>query len=170
MGKYIADFLARQCRLPRATNMPVNGKTLMRALTPLAVAPLLLGAVPSKVCDIHISLKNMRSQKGLVHLCLTANQSHFPDCDDDPKARRVTVAAKAGKALFASIPMGSYAVAIVHDENGNQKLDKFVGIPKEGIGFSRNPKFTFGPPKFNKAMFTTTEGDSFESISVKYYL
>ncbi|MEO1044017.1 MAG: DUF2141 domain-containing protein [Pseudomonadota bacterium] len=135
-----------------------------------AASPLLIGASPLQLCNVHIELDNMRSTKGLVHLCLTANERHFPDCDNDPKARRITVEAASGKALFSAIPSGDYAIAIVHDENGNSRLDKFAGIPREGIGFSRNPKFTFGPPKFRKALFSATPVENRERIRVKYYL
>ncbi|MEM1133796.1 MAG: DUF2141 domain-containing protein [Pseudomonadota bacterium] len=134
----------------------------------LAATPVLGGAAP--MCDLHIDIDNLRSTKGLVQLCLTAEQKHFPDCDDDPNARRLTVKAIDRAAVFSNLPAGDYAIAIVHDENGNSRLDKFAGIPREGIGFSRNPKFTFGPPKFRKALFTASQSKNHERIRVKYYL
>ncbi|WOE74889.1 DUF2141 domain-containing protein [Alterisphingorhabdus coralli] len=143
------------------------GNTVKAGLA-LAVTPLLGGAAP--LCNLHIDIDNLRSTKGLVQLCLTADQRHFPDCDDDPNARRLTVKASSGQAVFSNLPSGDYAIAIVHDENGNSRLDKFAGIPREGIGFSRNPKFTFGPPKFRKALFTASQSANHERIRVKYYL
>jgi hypothetical protein len=45
-------------------------------------------------------------------------------------------------------------VAVFHDENMNGQLDKnMFGIPKEGYGFSNNPKKSIGPPKFADAKF-----------------
>ena len=42
----------------------------------------------------------------------------------------------------------------MHDENRNGKLDtNFLGIPKEGVGASNNPKSRFGPPSFEESMF-----------------
>ena len=36
---------------------------------------------------------------------------------------------------FLSIPLGTYALGVVHNENMNGKLDsKWLGIPKEGYG------------------------------------
>jgi len=32
-----------------------------------------------------------------------------------------------------------------------------MGIPKEGFGFSNNPKMTFGPPSFEKTIFNLNE-------------
>jgi len=42
---------------------------------------------------------------------------------------------------FEDIPPGTYALVVIHDENMNGKLDtNWVGIPKEGYGFSNDVK------------------------------
>jgi uncharacterized protein (DUF2141 family) len=49
---------------------------------------------------------------------------------------------------------GRYAFRYFHDENDNEKLDtNWMGIPKEGFGFSNNALGTFGPPAFEKWIF-----------------
>lgn len=140
----------------------------MRLLLLAPAALLLTGAtVP---CNVVIAVEKLRSEKGMLQICLTSNEEHFPDCEDDPNAKRMTVTAKSAVARFGNLPAGIYAAAIVHDENANDKLDKFIGIPREGIGFSRNPKFSFGPPKFKKAQFDATPGEVRETVRMKYYL
>ena len=37
------------------------------------------------------------------------------------------------------------------DQNGNGKLDTMLGIPREGIAFSHDPRLAFGPPRFAAA-------------------
>jgi len=55
---------------------------------------------------------------------------------------------------IAAIPSGTYAVAIFHDENGNDKLDtNMLGIPKEPVAFSNAKMKMFGPPKFQECAF-----------------
>jgi len=52
------------------------------------------------------------------------------------------------------LPEGQYALAIYHDENGNDELDtNWLGIPKEPIGFSNSKMRTFGPPGFEDCAF-----------------
>lgn len=52
------------------------------------------------------------------------------------------------------LPQGKYAIRYFHDENNNQKMDtNFVGIPKEGYGFSNNATSYFGPPSFSEWLF-----------------
>jgi len=140
----------------------------MRALLMVPAMLLLTGAAPT--CDVIIEIEKMRSSKGVLQICLTAQEKYFPDCEDDPDARKMTIEASSGIARFDNLPTGNYAAAILHDENANARLDKFIGIPREGIGFSRNPKFSFGPPKFRNAVFAVESGETRETIRIKYYL
>ncbi len=58
---------------------------------------------------------------------------------------------------ITDLPEGEYALAIYHDENGNDELDtNWLGIPKEPIGFSNSKMKTFGPPKFKECAFLFT--------------
>lgn len=141
-----------------------------RACKILAVPLLLLltGAAPLASLDIQIS--GLRSAKGVVRICLTAIPARFPDCARDPEARLKSLPATAAYTRFDGIQAGSYAVALFHDENGNGRLDKFVGIPREGIGFSNNPRLQFSPPKFNEARLSLDLGNNTASIRMKYYL
>ena len=55
---------------------------------------------------------------------------------------------------FEAIPSGRYAVAAFHDEDGDRKLKRFMGMPREGYGFSNDARpSTFGPPPFSAAAF-----------------
>jgi uncharacterized protein (DUF2141 family) len=55
---------------------------------------------------------------------------------------------------FEDIPPGTYALAVIHDENSNGKLDtNWLGIPTEGYGFSNDAKGSLGAPSFSAASF-----------------
>jgi MipA family protein len=56
-----------------------------------------------------------------------------------------------------TVPPGTYALLVYHDENGNGRLDRnFVGIPKESLGFLNgySPK---GAPSFVHASVTISD-------------
>jgi len=56
---------------------------------------------------------------------------------------------------------GKYAFKFFHDENNDEKLNtNFMGIPKEGYGFSNSAKGSFGPPSFEKMLFELTKSDT----------
>ena len=109
--------------------------------------------------------------KGNVLVCVTANPRFFPDCDKDPKSFRATVPARdATQVSFRGIAQGTYAVALVHDENGNSKMDMALFLPKEGFGFSRNPVIVAGPPKFKAAAFAIDAAEVAQRVKIKYML
>ena len=70
--------------------------------------------------------------------------------------RRAGAAVRKAQARcdFEDIPPGTYAIAVIHDENMNGKLDtNRLGIPTEGYGFSRDTKRLIGVPSFAAASF-----------------
>lgn len=76
---------------------------------------------------------------------------------------------KQARCDFEDIPPGTYALAVVHDENMNGKLDtNLLGIPKEGYGFSNDAKALLGAPTFSAASFPY-DGQYLElTISLNY--
>lgn len=72
---------------------------------------------------------------------------------------QATVAISGGKATARfSLPAGSYALSIFHDEDGNGKLNSnFIGIPTEGLGASNNAKGFMGPPSFDAARISVSQ-------------
>lgn len=65
-----------------------------------------------------------------------------------------------------------YAVAVFHDKNRNGILDTTgpFKIPKEGIGFSNNPKIVKSRPKWKKVSFNLSESSNNKVIKLVYFL
>jgi uncharacterized protein (DUF2141 family) len=134
----------------------------------LAILGTAVAANAAADSSLDLSVSGLRNKKGNVLVCLTASSKAFPDCSKDPNALKRTVkATAAGSVSFASVASGTYALSLIHDENANGKLDTSLAIPNEGFGFSRNPKITFGPPKFKAAAFAL-EGAGKQSVKMKY--
>lgn len=65
---------------------------------------------------------------------------------------------KKATVMFDKLQPGKYAIRYFHDENNNDKLDtNFMGIPKEGYGFSNNAYGTFGPKPFEEWLVEVTK-------------
>lgn len=104
-------------------------------------------------------------------ICLTKNPNAFPDCSKDQSAIKKRVpASSAANVAFYGIAPGTYAAAIVHDENTNNKMDLSLFLPKEGFAFTRNPAVVMGPPKFKSAAFAVGNADVRQSVKMKYML
>lgn len=104
---------------------------------------------------LQVELTGLRSNKGHVLASLYNSHQGYPN--DPSKAfrkQKVLISNKKAKLTFSSIPAGTYALAILHDENDDLKMNtNWLGLPKEGYGFSNNVMGTFGPPSFTKASF-----------------
>jgi uncharacterized protein (DUF2141 family) len=71
---------------------------------------------------------------------------------------------------FAGLPAGTYAIAALHDENRNNRMDThWYGKPREGGAASNNPRPRFGPPRYRDAKFTLNAAEKRTlSITVQY--
>ena len=145
----------------------MNARTYM--LLPLALAPLLGAAAPAG--RLEVSLAGLRNAKGVVQICLTRDAKTFPDCKADPAAITRSVATgQASRLAFDGLPAGDYALALFHDENSNKRLDTFMKMPREGFGFSRNPKVRVGPPSFKQVAFPIAAQPVKLSVRMQYFL
>jgi uncharacterized protein (DUF2141 family) len=122
--------------------------------------------------SVSIGVDGLRSTRGNLLVCVTANAHAFPDCRRDPAATRMQVRAAAITDNFtvALRAGGTYAVAIVHDENANGRLDTMMMMPREGFGFSRNPAMRMGPPRFVDAAFPVSETPAHQQVRIRYML
>lgn len=72
-------------------------------------------------------------------------------------AGRQEAAAQQGGALriqIKDVPEGMVGVTVIHDQNGNGRLDmNAMGMPMEPTAFSNNAVGQFGPPRFEQAGF-----------------
>jgi len=146
---------------------------LARTCSRLLALPLLalLPAAAASTSRVEIDLQGLRNQKGLVRVCLTRSVKHFPDCNADPEAKSRTLpAGEARRLSFEGLQPGTYALALFHDENSNAKLDTFAAIPREGFGFSRNPKIRFGAPSFKQVAFPIAAAPVKLSVRMQYFL
>jgi uncharacterized protein (DUF2141 family) len=139
----------------------------MRVLGGGALAAMLLGGT-APVATLDVDVTSLRNAKGMIRVCLTADPDNFPACIDDANAKTRSVAANVRTISFTGLPHGHYAVAVIHDENSNAKLDTFAGIPREGFGFSRNPTITFGPPRFTAAQFAIDSDADRQQVRMRY--
>lgn len=128
-------------------------------------------AGPAVSASVDLAITGLRSDKGDVLVCLSASPRYFPDCTKDAKARKLKISAvQADSIHIEGVRPGTYAVALVHDENANGKMDLRLFLPREGFGFSRNPKIGMGPPKFRAAQFTVGADDEQYTVHMKYIL
>jgi uncharacterized protein (DUF2141 family) len=101
-----------------------------------------------------VIVENVSNSNGNVSIAVYNNEHGFLEFNHV----FLSNSSKAIKGItvvnLAHVPTGTYALAVFHDENSNEKLDtNFFGIPKESVGFSNSKMKTFGPPSFKECSF-----------------
>lgn len=105
---------------------------------------------------IHVKILDIRNSTGAVACALFESPAGFPTeyLHSATNIMIIKVRDKQARCDFEDIPPGTYALAVVHDENMNGKLDvNWLGIPTEGYGFSNDAKALLGAPSFSAASF-----------------
>jgi len=150
------------------SHLPILRRTLAAAALGLALP--VAAAPPPDPAALEVSITGIKSAKGVIRLALCPPQAGFPDCQDRA-VRTASLPIENGKAqvVLTGLSAGTYAIAVFHDANANSKLDTFVGIPKEGYGFSRNPPFRPRAPRWEEAVITVA-GEARAEIKLRYVL
>lgn len=117
-----------------------------------------------------VEITGFRNSDGQVGILLFSREEGFPT-DHKLAVKKIFsgIDQNACRVTLENIPYGFYAVSVFHDENADGKLKKNIfGIPREGIGASRNPTIRFGPPKFSEARFTLDSKEQRLAITMRY--
>ncbi len=122
--------------------------------------------------NLTVTVSGLKKQSGQVCLSLFANSRGFPSSSDNAlQSQCVKVGSVPLAITFRNLKAGSYAVSAIHDANDDSTLDRnFLGIPTEGVGFSRNPKIRVGPPKFNDSAILINASTTSIQIHLQYLL
>jgi uncharacterized protein (DUF2141 family) len=119
-----------------------------------------------------VEISDFRNDRGEALVALFRTGEGFPT-DPLKAAQRVAGPIQEGKSrvVFEGLAPGEFAISVLHDEDGNREVRTGIfGIPKEGLGFSRDPRVMFGPPKFKNARLELPTGENpVVPIHMKYF-
>ena len=154
---------------PHTKRLAVAALAVLIAGTPFAAVPL---SAETTGATVTVTVTNLRNTDGMVRACMTSDQDRFPRCQNARQGYRVAVpAGEATRLHFTDVAPGTYAIALLHDENGNGRADRALGMmPREGFGFSRDARVRMGPPDFDDAAITVGAQPVSQSIRMRYML
>lgn len=128
----------------------------MSRLIPICFAAALLAApLISSAATLTVRIDGVRVQSGQMLVSVVGSAEAWNGAGKPAAATARTPGDSAEMDIeFADLPPGDYAVRVLHDENGNGKMDSNpLGMPLEGYGFSNNP-MVMRPATFDEARFT----------------
>lgn len=98
----------------------------------------------------YLTISDVRSSDGVMTITVYPDDSsRFLKRKGSHYVRRVPVTAPVMRICFLIPEPGVYGIAVYHDENANNELDRPVLLPTEGFGFSNDAPTFFGLPSFS---------------------
>lgn len=123
-------------------------------------------APAQKTGKLVVKIAGIRNAEGNIRVALRTDENTIVAgqiADIYPKTL-------TAEAVFDNLAEGDYGVALIHDENKNEKLDfNEVGMPLEGYGHSNNPAKRTGPPDFNETKFICAAPSTTITINLIYW-
>lgn len=141
--------------------------SLFALVLPMTAQTPALAQIPTSG-SLRVDISGLKNSDAQVCLSLFDGSAGFPD-DSEAVVATQCVDASTPTAAFEALSMGTYAVTVFHDENGDGQINRGTfGIPTEGFGFSRNPAIGTSAPKFYEtAVFVF--GDTTTQIDMIYF-
>ncbi len=126
-------------------------------------------AQSSHTSTLEIKFTGLRNDKGLIAIGINSSPDGWPRKPQmDPNWKKRNIVEGVFTARVENLPYGTYAVSVLDDENSNLDIDMFLGIPKEGWGFSMNPPFKLSAPKFEECSFILDKPLKQITINMRY--
>ncbi len=131
-------------------------------LLPLLIAsPICSSALAA---DLTVNISTVKKTTGEILLAIYDSKDNFRKTEII--ANRKTAVKGEMVFSFPDLAVGSYAVMVFHDVNGNGELDtNLLGMPAEPWGASLEGKSVFGAPGWTDTRFELPEAG--KSITVK---
>lgn len=119
-------------------------------------------ALPAAADTLKVNVTGL-SPNGVLLVALYKGEAAYAG-GQPIKAERFNVSADTATLTFEVEP-GQYGLKILHDLNGNGKMDTNpFGMPVEPFAFSNNAKGRMGPAQWSDAAFEV-KGDTVQTIA-----
>lgn len=120
---------------------------------------------------IELIISNIRNNTGLIRIGMYNSDKGYPDHPEVSFSLAKDTLKSGTMRLFIPVKEpGSFGFSILDDENENGKMDYRLGIlPKEGFGFSNNPRILrMKEPPFKETSFIYSGGKKVVMVRMTY--
>ena len=120
---------------------------------------------------ISVTIKDIKSPNGQILMGIYKDDVSFDKEIAYKKAQAIKTKISNGTLLVeVKLEPGKYGISLMDDENFNGKMDyNFIGIPKEGFGFSNYYHTGLTKPKLKSFLFEVIENKNTKvEVKMKY--
>lgn len=137
----------------------------------LFLVPLFfLGGLPEEnISAVNVSITGIRNASGSIRIGLYTSESTF---EDEIPLKRIILPKtnlRSGQVTTTfQVPYGTYGIALMDDENGNEEMDYGFLLPEEGFGFSNYYHTGLSKPSFSDFKFSVQGSVMNVTVKMKY--
>jgi len=116
---------------------------------------------------------NIRNKDGKIYVFIYNYENQYPDNPYRNFEINKQVVSDYGTLKFTipeSLCKGNYAVSVLDDENMNEDLDSFFGMPTEGYGFSNNVSPFLSVPDYKDLLFDLSTNKKTINLTLQYFI
>ena len=126
---------------------------------------LVFAKMETSPAQLTVEITHLSKSGGTLRIALYKPGGKFGKTTPD-YYKNIAIDQPGDRRVIFEVPPGTYAIAVYHDLNNNNKLDRnLIGYPKEPFGFSKNYRPTVAAPDFEDCAFQVKETGT--SISIE---
>ena len=147
--------------------------SVFRTVHSLPFAALIAAFAVAQPCfanpTLTITIDGFESNDGLARIVLFDSPDSYLGVGPPFRIDSVPIRDLRATWISKSVPPGTYAAIVHHDQNANNALDRpYFGLPLEPYGYSNGAFKTFGIPGFDIVQFAVNDGSNNQQISIQY--
>ncbi|MDX9811046.1 MAG: DUF2141 domain-containing protein [Bacteroidales bacterium] len=140
-----------------------------------SITLLLIVPMAGELCgqNIEVTVTGIRSSEGQLVLGVFTSDEAFHSEESVLEKREPKSGMKDGSIIInITLEPGVYGISVLDDEDSDAEMEfNFLGIPKEGFGFSDYYHTGFTKPKFDLYKFTVTKDKPLKlNVRMRYIL
>ena len=162
-------------RLIRTGTQPIPALLVASGMAVATLSAPVGARADSSTGLLTLDVRGIARPQGQVCVALFTSAKGFPGASENALRSQCLPASGAStegvlSLTLSHLPVGRFAAAVFHDENGDGKLNTGIfGIPKEDFGFTGNPTVRMGAPSFDECSFELGTQDLETRIALKSF-
>lgn len=135
---------------------------------PAATIDTAAGGMSANTTTLELNFIQIANPNGQIMLALFDSEQAYESGAAPVRTITISVTGETATATIADIPMGRYGFKLVHDVNGDGKMNTNpFGMPIEPFAFSNNAVGNMGPATWEAAAFDIAGPNTVQTIAFK---
>lgn len=131
------------------------------------MACMALGASSALAQDLNVNISDVHAGKGTLRVAVFNEEGYMSSV---VTSALVEARSKNAVVVFKNLKPGTYAVAVIQDEDNDGALNKgMFGIPSEPFGFSNLTSMPMGTPSFEDTSFELKEDTTVKIKMISFF-